>query len=27
VPTIVLPDGRTLTNPTLPALLEAVRAA
>ena len=27
VPTIVLPDGRTLTNPPLPQLLEAVRAA
>lgn len=27
VPTIVLPDGRTLTNPPLPTLLEALRAA
>ena len=27
VPTIVLPDGTTLTNPALPALLAAVRAA
>ena len=27
VPTIVLPDGTTLTNPPLPTLLEAVRAA
>ena len=27
VPTVVLADGTTLTNPTLPALLEAVRAA
>lgn len=27
VPTIVLPDGRTLTNPPLTVLLEAVRAA
>ena len=27
VPTVVLPDGRTLTNPTLPELLAAVRAA
>jgi mycoredoxin len=27
VPTIVLPDGTTLTNPPLPVLLEAVRAA
>ena len=27
VPTVVLPDGTTLTNPTLPALLSAVRAA
>jgi mycoredoxin len=27
VPTIVLADGRTLTNPPLPVLLEAVRAA
>ena len=27
VPTIVLPDGRTLTNPPLPQLLDAVRAA
>jgi mycoredoxin len=27
VPTIVLADGRTLTNPPLPVLLSAVRAA
>jgi mycoredoxin len=27
VPTIVLPDGRALTNPPLPELLSAVRAA
>jgi len=27
VPTVVLPDGTTLTNPTLPDLLSAVRAA
>jgi mycoredoxin len=27
VPTIVLPDGTTMTNPPLPALLAAVRAA
>jgi mycoredoxin len=27
VPTIVLPDGTTLTNPPLPALLSAIRAA
>jgi mycoredoxin len=27
VPTIVLPDGRTLTNPPLPALLSALTAA
>jgi mycoredoxin len=27
VPTIVLPDGTTLTNPALPTLLEALRAA
>jgi mycoredoxin len=27
VPTLVLPDGRTMTNPTLPELLSAVRAA
>ena len=27
VPTIVLPDGRALTNPPLPDLLSAVRAA
>ena len=26
-PTVVLPDGTTLTNPTLPALRSAVRAA
>jgi mycoredoxin len=27
VPTIVLPDGRTLTNPPLTTLLEALHAA
>jgi mycoredoxin len=27
VPTLVLPDGTTLTNPPLPALLSAIRAA
>lgn len=27
VPTILLPDGRALTNPPLPELLSAVRAA
>ena len=27
VPTVVLADGRTLTNPPLPELLSAVRAA
>ena len=27
VPTVVLPDGSTLTNPPLPALLSALRAA
>ena len=27
VPTVVLPDGRALTNPPLPELLSAVRAA
>jgi mycoredoxin len=27
VPTIVLPDGTTLTNPPLPQLLSALRAA
>jgi len=27
VPTIVLPDGSTLTNPELPTLLDALRAA
>ena len=27
VPTVVLPDGRALTNPPLPELLAAVRAA
>jgi mycoredoxin len=27
VPTIVLPDGRALTNPPLPHLLDAIRAA
>jgi mycoredoxin len=27
VPTVVLPDGRTLTNPPLPALLAALDAA
>jgi mycoredoxin len=27
VPTIVLPDGRALTNPPLPELLSAIRAA
>jgi len=27
VPTIMLPDGTALTNPPLPALLSAVRAA
>jgi mycoredoxin len=27
VPTIVLPDGSTLTNPPLPELLAAIRAA
>jgi len=27
VPTVVLPDGRALTNPTLPELLTAYRAA
>lgn len=27
VPTVVLPDGTTLTNPPLPVLLSAVRAA
>lgn len=27
VPTIVLPDGTTLTNPPLPTLLSALRAA
>ena len=27
VPTVVLADGTTLTNPTLPDLLQAVRAA
>ncbi|MBV9292304.1 MAG: mycoredoxin [Frankiales bacterium] len=27
VPTIVLPDGRALTNPPLPDLLSALRAA
>ena len=27
VPTILLPDGTTLTNPPLPMLLSAVRAA
>ena len=27
VPTILLPDGTTLTNPPLPTLLSAVRAA
>jgi mycoredoxin len=27
VPTVVLPDGRVLTNPPLPELLSAVRAA
>lgn len=27
VPTVVLPDGRALTNPTLPELLAAVKAA
>lgn len=27
VPTVVLPDGRTLTNPPLPELLAALRAA
>jgi mycoredoxin len=27
VPTIVLPDGRALTNPPLPELLAAVKAA
>jgi len=27
VPTIVLPDGTTLTNPALPDLLSALRAA
>jgi mycoredoxin len=27
VPTIVLPDGTTLTNPPLPELLSALRAA
>jgi mycoredoxin len=27
VPTLVLPDGRTLTNPPLPELLSALRAA
>ena len=27
VPTIVLPDGRTLVNPPLPALLAALQAA
>jgi len=27
VPTVLLPDGRALTNPPLPELLSAVRAA
>jgi mycoredoxin len=27
VPTVVLPDGRALTNPPVPELLSAVRAA
>jgi hypothetical protein len=27
VPTVRLPDGSTLTNPTVPELLSAVRAA
>ena len=27
VPTVVLPDGGVLTNPALPALLEALKAA
>jgi mycoredoxin len=27
VPTVVLPDGRAMTNPPLPELLSAVRAA
>jgi mycoredoxin len=27
VPTVVLPDGRALTNPPLPALLSAIKAA
>ncbi|MDQ1685287.1 MAG: mycoredoxin [Frankiaceae bacterium] len=27
VPTVVLPDGRALTNPPLPELLSAIRAA
>ena len=27
VPTILLPDGRALTNPPLPELLSAIRAA